>query len=94
VANATDSTISGYTITSGALKPIATFATDTQPVAIGIDPALNQYVYTANFLSNTVSGFRIDANTGALVSSQFSPSKANANPTAVAAIPHGSVAKK
>jgi len=94
VANSLDSTITGYTLSSGALKTVATFATDTQPVAIGIDPALNQYLFTANFLANTVSGFSIDATSGQLLSSQFSPFKANANPTAVAAIPHGSAAKK
>ena len=89
VANSQDSTIEGYTIGgNGALTAVGTFATDTQPVAIGIEPNLNQYLYTANFLANTVSGFRIEASSGSLVSSQFSPSAANANPTAVAAIPH------
>jgi 6-phosphogluconolactonase len=95
VANALDSTITGYTISAdGGLKVNATFASDTQPVAIGIDPGLNQYLFTANFLANTVSSFQIDSNNGSLVNSQFSPSAANANPTAVAAIPHGSAAKK
>ncbi|HEY2860405.1 MAG TPA: beta-propeller fold lactonase family protein [Terracidiphilus sp.] len=94
VANSQDSNLTGYTISSGVLKPIATFATDTQPVAVGIDPNLNQYLYAANFLGNTVSGFQIDSSTGSLVNSQFSPSRANANPTAVAAIPHGSIAGK
>jgi 6-phosphogluconolactonase len=95
VANSLDSNITGYVVgAGGSLKAIATFATDTQPVAIGIDPGLNQYVYTANFLANTVSGFRIDSNSGSLVTSQFSPSAANANPTAVAAIPHGAAVKK
>jgi hypothetical protein len=55
---------------------------------VGIDPALNQYVYTANFLANTLSGFKITT-TGALLNSQNSPYGANANPTAVVAIPHG-----
>lgn len=102
VANSQDSNVSAYSLSAGLLSPIittdspkgATFATDTQPVAIGIDPALNQYLYTANFLGNTVSGFQIDSSTGLLLSSQFSPSKSNANPTAVAAIPHGSSTAK
>jgi 6-phosphogluconolactonase len=94
VANSLDSNITAYSVSGGSLTKIATFATDTQPVAIGIDPGLNQYLYTANFLSNTVSGFRIDANTGGLVNSQFSPSSANPNPTAVAAIPHGAAVTK
>jgi len=93
VANSLDSTVTAYAVSGGDLKTVSTFATDTQPVAIGIDPALNQYLFTANFLGNTVNGFRIDPATGLLVNSQFSPSTANANPTAAAAIPHGSVAK-
>jgi 6-phosphogluconolactonase (cycloisomerase 2 family) len=95
VANSLDSTITGYKIAAnGALQAPATFASDTQPVAIGIDPGLNQYLFTANFLANTVSGFQIDSATGSLVNSQFSPYTASANPTAVAAIPHGSAVKK
>ena len=94
VANSLDSTITAYTVTAGgALQANATYASDTQPVAIGIDPALNQYLFTANFLANTVSGYQINSTTGALVNSQNSPYAANANPTAVAAIPHGAVAK-
>ena len=89
VANSLDSTVQGYSIQSnGGLKSVEISATDTQPVAIGIDPGENKYLYTANFLSNTVSGFQIDLSTGQVVTSQFSPYAANANPTAVAAIPH------
>jgi 6-phosphogluconolactonase len=54
---------------------------------------LNQYVYTANFLGNNVSGFQLNQSTGSLLNSQFSPSASNANPTAVAAITHGSTKK-
>jgi DNA-binding beta-propeller fold protein YncE len=89
VANAQDSNVTGYSINGGALTRIATFATDTQPVAIGIDPNLNQYVYTVNFLANTLSGFQLNSTTGSLLNSQNSPYAANANPTAVVAIPHG-----
>ncbi|HWG19114.1 MAG TPA: beta-propeller fold lactonase family protein [Terracidiphilus sp.] len=93
VANSEDSTISAYHVLNGTLTPITTAPVDTQPVAIGIDPAKNQFLFTANFLGNTVSGFEIDANMGTVLDSQFSPYAANANPTAVAAIPHGAVAK-
>ncbi len=89
VANALDSNVTAYTISGGALTHTATFATDLQPVAIGIDPSLNQYLYTVNFLSNTLSGFQLNSTTGALLNSQNSPYGANANPTAVVAIPHG-----
>jgi len=89
VANSLDSNLTVYSSTNGVLAALGTFTTGTQPVAVGIDPSLNQYVYTANFLGNTVSGFQLNATSGNLLNSQFSPYPANANPTAVAAIPHG-----
>jgi 6-phosphogluconolactonase (cycloisomerase 2 family) len=89
VCNSGDSNVASFTISGGNLTRLATYATDTQPVAIGIDPNLNQYLYTANFLAGSVSGFNINATTGALLNSQNTPFAANANPTAVAAIPHG-----
>ena len=88
VANGQDSNVTVYSINSGALTQLNTYTAGTQPVAIGIDPSLNQYVFTANFLGNSVSGFQLNLTDGSLLNSQFSPSAANANPTAVAAITH------
>ena len=88
VANGQDSNLTVYSITSGALSRLGTYTTGTQPVAIGIDPRLNKYVYSANFLGNTVSGFQLNFTDGSLLNSQFSPTGTNANPTAVAAITH------
>lgn len=93
VANAQDSNITAYSISGGALTRIASFTTGTQPVAIGIDPSLNQYLYTANFLGNTVSGFQIQSD-GSLVNAKGITFKSNDNPTAVAAIPHLAASKK
>ncbi len=94
VTNALDSTISAYAVASGVLSPLgATFSTGSQPVAIGIDPSAKHFLYTANFLGNNVSGFELNTTTGSLLTTQNSPFTANAQPTAVAAIPHGSVPK-
>lgn len=93
VASGQDSTVTAYSVSNGALARIATYATGTQPVAIGIDPALNQYLYTANFLGNTVTGFQMSATDGTLLNSQFSPFRSNVNPTAVAAVSHAVVSK-
>jgi 6-phosphogluconolactonase (cycloisomerase 2 family) len=93
VANAQDSNITAYSINAGNFTSIGTFTTGIQPVAIGIDPSKNQFVYTANFLGSTVSGFQIDGNNGKLLNSQNSPFTSNALPTAIAAIPHGSTKK-
>ena len=40
-------------------------STDTQPVSIVVDPALGRYIYTANYLGNSVSGFMLNPATGA-----------------------------
>jgi 6-phosphogluconolactonase len=92
VANALDSTVTAYSMSSGALTRLGSYATGLQPVAIGIDPSTNHFLYTANFLGNTVSGtisgFELSPKAGTLVNSQNSPYTANALPTAVAAIPH------
>ena len=95
VANSQDSNVMAYSISNGALSSLGssftptTYATGIQPVAIAIDPSLNQYLYTANFLGDTVSGFQLNANDGTLLNALNSPYKANDQPTALAAIPHG-----
>jgi DNA-binding beta-propeller fold protein YncE len=92
VANSVDSSITAYSMSSGALTRIGTYATGQQPVAVGIDPSTNHFLYTANFLGSgingTVSGFELSSTNGALIDSQNSPYRSNAQPTAVAAIPH------
>ena len=75
-------------MSSGVLTSIGTYATGLQPVAMGIDPSTNHFLYTANFLANTVSGFELSATDGSLLDSQFSPYATNSQPVAVAAIPH------
>jgi 6-phosphogluconolactonase len=88
VVNSLDSTVTSYSISNGALTKMANYPTGTQPVAIGIDPSTNRFLFTANFLDNNVSGFALNTSDGSLLISQFSPFSSNANPTAVAAIPH------
>ena len=88
VANSQDATVTAYSVNNGALSPIGSYATGLQPVAIGIDPSTNHFLYTANFLSNTVSGFELSSTAGTLLDSQFTPYSTNAQPVAVAAIPH------
>jgi 6-phosphogluconolactonase len=94
VANMQDSTVTAYSMSGGALTNLGTYATGLEPVALGIDPSTNHFLYTANFLDNgisgSVSGFELSPTAGTLLNSQNSPYLSNAQPTAVAAIPHGS----
>jgi len=88
VTNSQDATISAYSTSNGVLTSLGTYQTGLQPVAIGIDPSTYHFLFTANYLGNDVTGYEMSTTAGTLVSSQFSPFGANAQPTAVAAIPH------
>lgn len=94
VANSLDGTVEAYSISNGRLSYLgnssspATYAAGLQPTAIGIDPSTNRFLFTVNFLSNTVSGYELSTTAGSLLISQSAPFPTNANPTAVAAIPH------
>lgn len=90
VTNNLDSTVTLYTSNNGVLSKQSSYATGVQPVAVGIDPSKNHFVYTVNYLSSSVSSFEINLTDGTLVNSMGSPSASHALPTAVAAIPHGS----
>ncbi len=63
--------VTAYSISNGALTRIGTYATGLQPVAIGIDPSTNHFLYTVNFLDNTVSGFELSTTAGTLLDSQI-----------------------
>ena len=97
IANSLDSSVSAFLIDLGTGTPSAAVnptgsavnATDTQPMAIAVDPALGRFVYTANFLGNSVSGFRLDPNAGNLTATQATPYPSDAKPTALAIVPHG-----
>ena len=97
VANSVDGNVTAYSISSGALTRIGTYAAGVDPVAIGIDPSTNHFVFTANFnpggAGGTVSNFELSATAGTLTNTQLSPYTSNALPTAVAAVPHGSAQK-
>jgi 6-phosphogluconolactonase len=92
VANTLDSTVTAYKMSNGGLSSIGSSATGLQPVAIGIDPSTNHFLYTINYLGTTlfgtVTGFELSSSAGTLINTQNSPYTAGALPTAVAAIPH------
>ncbi|MGO8759582.1 MAG: lactonase family protein [Terracidiphilus sp.] len=96
-SNSLDSSVSAYSITLASGTPSAsvsvtgssTNATDTEPVSIVVEPAEGRFVYTANYLGNSVSGFRLDPDTGTLSQTQATPYPTGAYPTALIAVPHG-----
>jgi len=103
VANSLDATVSAFEITTDTGVPSAvtsttstTNPTDTNPVGITVEPAYGRYVFTANSIGNSVSGFRLNSTSGALSTAQATPyqvcTSSNANcstPAALVAVPHG-----
>lgn len=97
VSDSLDSSVSAYSITLATGAPIASVSvsgsastsTNTQPVSIIVEPAEGRFVYTANYLDNSVSGFRLDPDTGTIEKTQATPYPTGAYPTALIAVPHG-----
>ena len=89
VSNSLDSTVNGYSISSGSLTNIGTYASDTNPIAVAADPRKIGFLYTVNFLGNSLSGYQINSTSGALVNTKNTPYASSVQPTAIAGIPHG-----
>ncbi len=64
-------------------------ATDTYPTGIVVDPALGRFVYTANTLGNTISGFRLNPTNGQIEETVSTPYPTAFGPYPEAIIPHG-----
>jgi 6-phosphogluconolactonase (cycloisomerase 2 family) len=91
VANKFDDAVSGYKITpsSGALTPVpgGAFPAGTGPVSVAVISSVVQkvsYLYVANKLDDTVSGYKIES-TGALTPVPGSPFKTGHSPVSVTA---------
>jgi len=95
--NGLSNTVTPFSIDLATGTPTATInttgsqttSTDTEPVSVVVDAALGRFVYTANYLGNSVSGFRLNADTGALTQTQATPYPSGSKPAAVATVPHG-----
>jgi 6-phosphogluconolactonase len=94
VANYNANDVSAYAIdraTGNATQISGTtsYAVDAGPLCIIIEPAEGRYLYTANFLGNTVSGLHLNPPNGQLSAVQNTPFRAASQPTCSAAITHG-----
>jgi 6-phosphogluconolactonase (cycloisomerase 2 family) len=99
VANSTSTSAGGGTVScyiidlaSGtpSAEAVTGNATDTDPVAITVDAGIGRFVFTANHIGDSVSGFTLSPDTGEITGNQASPYPAGYHPTAVVTIPTGS----
>jgi 6-phosphogluconolactonase len=86
---ATAYAINQSTGTPSAIAGATAYATGAGPSCVIVEPGLGRFIYTANFIDNTVTGLELNPNTGALTANQNSPYLSAGQPTCAAAIPHG-----
>lgn len=97
ITNELDNSISAYEISLPTGTPSAAVntsgssinSTGTEPLAVIVDPSFGRYVYSANALDNSVTGFQLNPSTGTLSPAQNGPYPTVGNPIALAAVPHG-----
>lgn len=95
VTNYNGNNVRAYAIDAATGNPVAVssgsggYGTGTGPTCIAIEPAYGRYVYVANFLDNSVTGFKLDKATGALTTVLNSPFPAGGQPTCIAAAANG-----
>jgi 6-phosphogluconolactonase len=95
VTNYSDGTVSGYALNAQSGEPSAlagtssTSATDPGPVAVTVEDSIGRYIYTANFIGNSVSSLFLDPNAGTTHPGQNTPFPGTAKATAVATVKHG-----
>jgi 6-phosphogluconolactonase len=94
VTNYNANTVSAYAIDAATGNPIqvaggSAYGTQTGPTCVVIEPAYGRYVYTANFIDGSVTGFKLDPTTGALTTILNSPFPAGGNPDCIATAANG-----
>jgi 6-phosphogluconolactonase (cycloisomerase 2 family) len=94
VVNYNSNSVEGYQIDSSTGTPspaVGAFATTTGtgPTCVTIDPSLGVFLFTANSLDSTVTGEKMNANTGALQAVENSPFFASGAPTCLTAVANG-----
>jgi len=84
----TPSSTSASATPRGSLASVGSYGTGTGPTCVFVEPNLGSYVYTTNFLDNTISGLNIELTTGSLAPVQNTPFLAAGQPTCIGATPH------
>lgn len=88
VANYSANNVDAFSINSSGVTAVGSYGTGTGPTCVLVEPALGLYLYTTNFLDNTVTGLNLDLTTGGLAPVQNTPFLAAGQPTCVGAIQH------
>ena len=95
MANYSDNTVSGYALNAQTGEPStlagtsSSTATDPGPAAVTVEDSIGRYVYTANFIGNSVSSLVLDPNAGTTTPGQNTPFVGTPKATAITSVKHG-----
>jgi 6-phosphogluconolactonase (cycloisomerase 2 family) len=95
VSNYGSGTVSGYALNaqtgtpSGLAGASNSTATDPGPAGVIVEDSIGRYIYTSNFVGNSVSSLYLDPNAGTMHVGQNSPFPGVTKATAVASVKHG-----
>jgi 6-phosphogluconolactonase len=87
VSNYIDGSLNSYALGGAAPSPIATSSAGSSgPLCMVVEPDLQRFLYTADYVGGTVGGAELNPSTGALIQNQGSPYTTSGQPTCVAAV--------
>jgi 6-phosphogluconolactonase len=92
VANYSSSTVSGYLINQNTGSLVSTgnsISVGTGPTCITVEPALGLYLYTSNYLDNSISAEQLDPKTGVLQQVQGTQFSSQTQPSCAVAVANG-----
>lgn len=89
VTNYSDGTVSSYALSSGVPSPLTTTDAGTSgPTCVMIEPNLQRFLYTSDYIGGKIGGATLNPSNGALSINLGSPYTSSGQPTCVVAIPH------
>ena len=89
VTNYSDGSISSYSLSGGIPTPLATTSAGTSgPTCVMIEPDLQRFLYTSDYIGGKIGGAEVNPSTGILSIILGSPYASAGQPTCVVAIPH------
>jgi len=99
IANYNSNTVSSYSLNSatgalGGSAAVGNFTVSTGPTCVTVEPALGEYLFTSNRLDNSISGGKLNPDTGQLNAVPNTPFPTINLPNCIIAVPNGSHASQ
>jgi DNA-binding beta-propeller fold protein YncE len=99
VANYNSNSVNSYSLNAatgalGGSAAVGNFAVSTGPTCVTVEPALGEYLFTSNRLDNSISGGKLNVDTGQLNAVPNTPFPTINLPNCIVSVPNGSHASQ